>query len=239
MTFGDLLDQVTHSADDSGGSYRTAVLRWLNLCRSEAYNEANWRTAMQADATITTAASQTDGFYELDDHEHVISQRMWDETNEDTIMYASYQDLQSIDDKKETTGPPKWWTDAGIENATSGDRLIYLWPIPDGTFTIRFSGYRKYKDILSTEESLTVDPIFGAIGPWGSAFAAGMRYYQMLDDNVSAQEQEMQDRRWKKKLRQRKKRNGLLPNIQFGLHNIRQISQPNQGRFSPAHFNNQ
>jgi len=239
MTVADLLDQVTHNSDDSTGAYRTAALRWFNLCRSEAYSEVNWRTAMQHDATITTSAAQTDGMYELDDHEHVIHQRMWDETNEDTIVYESYQALQGIDPKKETTGPPSLWSDGGIENATSGDRNIYFWPIPDGTFTIRFSGYRKYKDILSTDESLTTDPIFGDIGAWGAAFASGIRYYQDLDDNESIQQIAIQERRWRSNLRRRKKRNGVLPNVQMQLADVRHMFQPQQGRFNPSNFNNQ
>lgn len=238
MTVANLLDHIVHGADDSTGEYRTAVLRWLNLCRSEAYGETSWVTAVQPDATISTSAAQTDGLYELDDHEHVVHPRMWDETNEDTLKYESYSALQSIDPNKQTTGPPTYWSDAGIENTTSGDRVLYLWPIPDATYVIRFSGYRKYKDLLSSEESLTTDPIFGDVGAWGSAFAAGMRYYQDSDNNESVNQTVVQERRWRRLLRGMKSRNGVLPNVAMGLADVRHVSQVGMGRFDPSSFNN-
>jgi hypothetical protein len=187
--------------------------------------------------TFDTAAATTDGLYSLTGYEHLIHDNLWDTTNETTINHESYSTLQGIDPNKETTGPPEYWADAGVD--TNDERQIYLWPIPDGTYTVRFSGYKKLTDLGESDDTLDKDPFFGLISPWSACFASGMRYYQDLNNNEDANQAALQLNIFNRLIRDRKATNMIAPTSKTGMEIVRHAAlTPFAGRLDPAHYNN-
>jgi hypothetical protein len=238
MTVKDLLDQIAGNADDDSPSFRAAALRWLNLTRSYIADTCMWRTAYDPAATVATSATVTDGLYDIGSYEHISGSTMYDETNRRVILHESDATLQTIDSDKSTTGPPSWWSDAGF-NTSTNQRQVYFWPIPDGTFTIRFAGYRLLSDI-GTLESRANDEYFGPINPWAATFVAGMRYFHDLDNNEDVNQQAIQLRTFDRMIEQRRKTNELSPTSSLMLLPLRTSGRrgPMKGILDPGHFAN-
>ena len=238
MNFGDLLDQIAENADDNTSTFRTSARRWLNFARSYIADRSPlWRTALDTTATFQTSAATTSGIYTIGAFQSISGDRFYDETNQNTIQHESLADLNSTDPAKTTTGPPAWWGDAGAVTA-SGARRIYLWPIPNGTFTIRFGGYAEIADVTSAMDTDTVDAFFGMILPWGATFTAGMRYYHDLDNNEDVQQMALQLQAFNQLIKVRKSTNRLAPVSGIQSNVIRTRRVITAGRFDPAHFRN-
>jgi hypothetical protein len=237
LTIQDLIDHIARAADDSDASYATAALTWLNLTRADIANSARWRSAVRVD-TFTTSAGTTDGLYAIAGYEHLAEDWLYDETNDALIEHESKSTLEAIDTCKETSGNPTWWGDAGGNDF--GQRQIYLWPVPNGTFTIRFTGYKLLADLTSADTSLSVDPFFGPIAPWSNVLQDGMRYYHDLDNNEDSIQIGYQERRFRSALKRKKRVNDLAPISKTLLDNVRSRggSYPVTARLDPGHFRN-
>lgn len=234
MTFGDLLDQVARSTDDTSGQMRAAALRWLNLARSEIETLGPWRSALDPVATLLTSAGTTSGIYTLSGYEGIAASTMWDETNSGPVREETLKALSDNDPQKQTLGQPTFWADAG--RSTAGERQVYLWPIPDSAFTIRFAGYRLLADV--SDENLSVDPYFGPILLWGATFSAGLRYYQQLDNNES---DSATQRAYTIFMRLVAKRRGMEPLAPVGSFQTDPVKNPAQpmglvGRLDPSRY---
>jgi hypothetical protein len=236
MTFGELLDSIAFDAADTDGAYRTRALTWLNLARSHASNFAMWRSAIDPDVELTTAAATTDGLYSITGgYDQISGSFLYDETNENTIRHESFATLNAVDQAKETVAEPDWWADAGHDS--NGDPQIYLWPVPDGTYTIRLAAYKTVTDI--TDEDLAVDPYFGPLAPWAPAIMAGIRYYADLNNNETPQQSVAQLQVFERMVKLRARKNGANTGT-LKLKNVRSIasSSTGMGRFNPSHYNN-
>lgn len=243
MTFSELIDQITSNAGDDSPAFRTKCRRWLNLARSDIAAEALWKYALRAEATITTSSATTTGIYTLSDTttlpngiEFILGDSLYDQTNENTITHESKASQNELDPAKNTTGPPMWWGDAGATAA--GARRVYLWPIPDGTYTIMFDGYALLTDIDETNDADTVDPFFGPVPPWQGTFVAGMRYYYDLDNNEDPGQVGMQERKFIRQIGLRKMKNRLTLSARQRLDVVNTQMVQTIGRFDPAHYNN-
>lgn len=236
MTFSDLLEQVAFDSDDASGDYRTAALRWLNLARSHIASSGLWRTAIDADVELTTSAATTTGLYILSGYDHLVNDWMYDETNDEVIEYESFGRINALDSGKDVTGNPKWWGDAGVDS--NGFKQIYLWPIPDGTFTIRYAGYKTLTDITGSQSTLSLDPFFGNVAPWGSCFAAGMRYYHDLNTNEDPNQIAIQRNIFMQEIAARRRHNDIARASGLRLMVSRTLQPITMGRFNPAHFDN-
>lgn len=236
MTVQDLLDQSRRSADDNSDDYEAAALRWLNLVRSDVASKARWRDATVID-TFTTDTRST-GLYALIGYEHVVDDWMFDETRENTIRYTSFPRLGAADPKQVVVGPSDQWSDAGVNS--DDERQIYLWPVPDGAYVIRFRGYKSLKDLVAGDKESSVDPFFGKISEWGACFSAGLRYYHELDDNESAESIMVSLKTWRDSIETRKTVNKITVNSSIRMRNIRTGGRagPSRGRFNPAHYSN-
>jgi hypothetical protein len=238
MTFKTLIDVIVSRSGDDSGTYREQIRNWLNLTRSIAASQHTWRSSVDSTLSITTAADTTSGIYSLGSNvEYVVGSYLYDETNNNVISHESLADTQLIDVDKDTTGDPDWWADAGMNS--SGNRLIYLWPIPDGTYTIRFTGLKRITDIEEGDESLTVDPYFGPLSPWAGALEAGLDYYYRKDNGEEVNGELVADRMFMRAIKDRKRAEGAGGNARIRLQNVRQRgSSVMRGRFDPAHYNN-
>jgi hypothetical protein len=219
MTFADLLSEVAAQAGDTSAAFRVQARRWLNFTRAYIADRAEWRTALNADVTITTAAATTDGLYSLTGYERVSGDYLYDETNEYPILPESLSALQAHDPDKSVTGNPEWWADAGVDS--DDNRQIYLWPIPDGAYVIRYAGYEVLTDIGEDDEQLSVDPFFGELTPWSPCLMAGLRYHMDLDNNEDAVQIAMQLKVFEGHIKRRKAKNSAAPHIGLRLANVR------------------
>ena len=243
MTFSDLIDQITSNAGDDSPSYRTKCRRWLNLARSDVGTDGLWKWALRAEATFDTSAATTSGIYALVDtdestsgFEFILSDTLIDQTNKRTIQHESVASMHEIDHAKETFGPPNWWGDAGATDA--GVRRIYLWPIPEGTYTILFDAYKILTDVDETHDALSIDPFFGPLSLWSGTFAAGMRYYYDLDNNEDPLQTRIQHSQFMKQISKRRNHNRLSLSAPMRLR-IQTTQVVNTvGRFDPAHYPN-
>jgi len=236
MTHADLINEVVAQAGDSGATYRAQVIRWYNLVRSHIADQGRWRTAFDPDTTITTSSATTDGIYSLTGYETVSGDFMYDETNEAVLRYSPFSSLNATDPNKDTTGNPEFWSDAGVDS--SGNRQVYFWPIPDGTFTIRYAAYKLLTAIESTDETDTVDDYFGPIAPWAACFQAGLRYHMALDDNEDAMSIQSAWAAFNRLIAARRATNSVSPQGSFSLANVRSMGSPVYGRLDPSHYNN-
>jgi hypothetical protein len=136
------------------------------------------------------------------------------------------------------TGPPNHWSDAGVND--EDEPLIYLWPIPEGNYTIRFRGYKALSDLGTDNKEDSVDPFFGKISEWGACMSAGIRYYHELDDNESAESIVSSKALFDKAIDVRRKVNRASVNAGTRMRNVRTggRNRPRPGRFNPAHFDN-
>ena len=236
MTFGDLLDQAAHDAGDTDGDYRTNARRWLNLTRAYIADRAQWRWAFDAVATFDTSAATTSGLYSLTGYERVSGDLLYDETNNVPLHAEAFAVLQALDPDKSTTSSPTWWADAGTDS--SGNRRIYLWPVPSATYRIRYAGYRALSDVGESQDDLSTDPYFGPILPWSPALASGIRYYQDLNNNEDATQIFAQKTVFDKLITSRRSNNEVSPHAGLDLRNVRSQGHVATGRFDPAHYNN-
>ena len=243
MTFSDLLDQLAGGSGDDSGTYRTDARRWLNLARSEIANSQLWKTALRPEATFATAAATTSGIYSLADtsesssgFEFIHGDALYDQTNKLIIQHESLGLTAAVDVAKETTGPPAYWADAGANS--SGVRQVYLWPVPDGTYTILFHGYRMLDDVAAADDDLSVDRFFGTISPWAACFNAGMRYYHDEDNNEDANQLIIGDRRFRKMIDRRKSQNRLSVSGALRMRVVTTQNVGTIGRFDPSSYQN-
>ena len=243
MTFSDLIDQITSNAGDDSSTYRAKCRRWLNLTRSDIGSDGLWKWALRAEATFDTAAATTSGIYPLTDSsvssdgfEFLLGDSLIDRTNNRTIRHESMASMHEIDHDKETFGPPSWWGDAGATDA--GVRRIYLWPIPEGTYTILFDAYKMLTDVDETQDALEIDPFFGPISVWAGTMAAGMRYYYDLDNNEDPTQTAIQHRQFMKQISKRRTHNRLSLSAPQRLHILTTQAIGTVGRFDPAHYAN-
>jgi hypothetical protein len=236
VTISDLLDNVARSADDDSAEYRTAALRWLNLVRAHVAERARWRGAVRVDS-FQTSASVTTGLYSLTRYQHLAEDRLYDETNKQPILHESHGLLNEIDTAKETTGPPSWWADAGADDR--GDRRLYLWPIPNGTYTIRFTGQANLATLVEDDEGLEVDPYFGPLSFWADCFDEGLHYHRLRDSNEDANQVLAQLRIFDRLIDGKKAVNHVAPNSRVTLKNVRSRGSARPyARMDPAHFEN-
>jgi hypothetical protein len=233
MTYADLLDQIAYDAGDTSGEYRLRATHWLNLARGDIADRGKWRSAVDPTASITTSAATTSGIYTIGDYDYISGDFLYDETNNQPVQYESFSQVNVIDVQKTTTSSPDTWSDAGADS--NGNRQIYLWPIPAGTYTIRFTGYRKLTDIVETD---SIDPFFGAITPWGPTFSAGIRYYHYQNNNEDASQIALQFKIFERFIKQRKRNNQLSPGATLRLGIVRTQAPIVTGRFDPAHYSN-
>jgi hypothetical protein len=238
MIFSDLYTQVERNAGESGGEYRSDVRRWLNLARSEISDEAVWRDALRS-TTITTSAGTTDGLYNIEGYEKISGQYLKNETNNTPIGHESYEALKSIDPNETVSGAPYFWADAGSESSRTGNfPRIFLHPIPDAAFVIRFNAYIRLTDIVESDDGLANDPYFGWLSQWAACFIAGIDYYRMLDDSEDAQELIVKRSLFTKAIERRKKNNSVNVGQSIRLRNIRNEGRSRVGRLDPAHYSN-
>jgi len=236
MTVQELLDQAKRSADDDSDDYEAAALRWLNLVRSGVASKARWRDATKTDKFTTD--SRASGLYALVGYEHVVDDWMFDETRQNVITYTSNPRLGAADPQQIVTGPPNHWSDAGVND--EDEPQIYLWPIPEGNYTIRFRGYKSLKDLGTSDKILEVDPFFGKLSEWAACFSAGLRYYHDLDDNDSAEAIMLSLKTWQDTIETRRTVNKVNVNSAIRMRNTRTggRNSPRPGRFNPAHYDN-
>lgn len=236
MTVSDLLDQITFDSGDAGSEYRTAARRWLNLTRAYIADQAMWKSALDPTPTITTAAATTSGLYSLTGYEFVASSTIYDETNETVLTMDSLARLSEIDPGKETTGKPSHWADAGMDS--SGDRQLYIWPVPDDTYTIRYNGYKRLTGLTANDDNDTEDPFFGPIMPWSACFTAGLRYFHDLNNNDDINAVMRSQIAFDKQITRKKTQNRVNSVGPIPMSVIKaQILAPT-GRFDPSHFSN-
>lgn len=236
MTFRDLLDQVAGSAGDDSATYRADARRWLNLARSHIADSATWRSALDSTSTLVTSASNTSGIYAVTGYREIVGTGMFDETNDAIIIHESLADMNAVDVAKDVSGQPNYWADAGM--STAGVRQIYLWPIPDAAYTIRFSGIKELTDIGVDDDVLTVDPYFGPLTEWASCLSSGLRYYQELDDNEDAAQQQLALGTFERAIRRRRQKNTIATSAVLVMRSVRAGNQSVVGRFDPSHYNN-
>jgi len=238
MTFSDLYDQVARNAGEDGGTYRADVRRWLNLARSEISDEAVWRTALRS-TTITTSAGTTDGLYDIEGYEKISGQYLLNETNNTPIGHETYEALKAIDPNETVTGEPYFWADAGASSSRSGNfPRIFLHPIPDGAYVLRFNAYIRLEDIVEANDALTTDPYFGWVSQWASCFVSGIDYYRALDDNEDSQDILTKRSLFDRAMKRRKKNNSVNAGQSIRLRNVRNEGRARVGRLDPAHYSN-
>jgi hypothetical protein len=243
VKISDVLDQLAFDSGDDGSGYTAASRRWLNAARADIADECMWRQAMRSDAQIVTAAATTSGLYDLTDsstgkkYQQILSDHLHDETNNRTIRHESFGSLRIADADKSVTGKPDFWADAGMD--ASGNREIYLWPVPDGSYTISFPGYLLLTDITESDDTATEDPFFGPISPWFGTFVAGARFYHDLNNNEDAAITARQEFRFRERIRIRKKNNRVSPTAAMSMRvvNTRQLRRVG-ARANPAHYDN-
>jgi hypothetical protein len=234
MNVGDLLNQVAYDAGETSGEYREAARRWLNLTRAEIADWGLWRSALKTD-TFATAAATTSGIYPMTGYQALSLDTMYDETNNGPITHEAIKTLRDIDPDKSTTSSPYHWAEMGQDQA--GEWNIYLWPIPDGAYTIRFQGYAHLDDL--EDEDLEIDPFFGRLLPWSSTFAAGMRWYHDKNNNEEANQLLVSRNEFVRQVQRRATKNALAPATALRMRNIRSNAPfPGPGRLNPAHFDN-
>ena len=251
MTYGELLSEIAAQAGDTSSRFRTQARLWLNLSRAHIADEANWRTAFVADVPLTTVADTA--LYKLREYDSVLGtytyfeaisgQYIYDETNTKPIEYQPFSELQAIDPNQEVTGQADYWGDAGVESIEGGiaptyARQIYLWPIPDSAYTLRYPAYKRLDDVDSSMEGNSNDVYFGPVLPWSHTFMSGMRYFMDMDNNESAEQIALQRRAFTDAIRLRKKNNTLAPHAGGSLMVTRTTSITQTGRFDPSHYNN-
>jgi hypothetical protein len=238
MTFSDLLDDAARLAGDDSSQYRIGARTWLNLARSYIADSAQWKSAFRPEAQIVTAASTTSGLYALVQgsitYEHIFGDFLYDETNNTPIKGMSFTSLQAEDSDQSNTGSPDFWADAGIDS--KGRRQIYLWPIPDGAYTIRFPAYIRLADITEGEETTDLDSFFGPVNEWSACFRAGLQYYHDLDD--AEMDATITLGRFERAIKMRKKNNELSPHMKIRAGVVRTTHIRTGGRFDPSHYNN-
>lgn len=241
MTVSDLLNVIVFDAGDNSSDFRTNTRRWLNAVRAEVADAALWRQAVTIDASFNTSSATTDGLYALQDtsgnkYEHLLSDWLYNETSDERIVHESQQQLDAIDAAKDVTGPPTYWGDAGVD--TNSIRQIYLWPVPDGTYTIRFSGIKRLTDLTDGDESLSDDPYFGEITPWANCFLEGLRYWYDKNNNEDAAKIAAQYQLFQRSIRKRKTRNNIAVVTGLPLRVVRTSNKVATGRFDPSHYSN-
>jgi hypothetical protein len=243
MTISELLDQVVFDAGDEDTAYRIAARRWLNLTRSDLANRVLWKWAARSAATLTTSAATTSGIYSLVDaatsstgFEFIMGDRFYDETNSNVVSHDSMMTLDGADPDKSTTGQPTVWSDAGTTSA--GVRQIYLWPIPDGTYTLRFNGYVLLTDVTDANDPDSADPFFGPISPWASTFTAGLRFYHDMNNNEDTNQVLLAKRLFDDQVTQRIKNNRLSLAEPLRMKVIKTQEIETMGRFDPGHYSN-
>lgn len=238
MTIEELLDQAANDAGDNSTAFRNSARRWLNLARSYIADRHRWRAAVRTTATLSTAASTAR--YALTDassnnYERVISDIIYNQTNDTNVFYQDLQTLLAVDPDQDEEGTPSWWADAGSDS--SGNRLIQFYPIPDAVYVMNFAGYLKITDITSADDTLSVDPFYGPISPWASCFAAGLRYYQDLNNNESDSRTEIQRRVFEQQIRNRRMTDNTAAGSRWQLQSWRQPSGVvNLGTLDPSVF---
>lgn len=239
MTIGSLLDQVAGNADDNSASYRAAARRWLNLTRSHIASRATWRSALAQDTFETIAATSLYPLVGVTgiQYEAVHGDRLFDQTSSLALQFVGLQQIDEQDPERTVTGAPTVWADAGMD--TSGRRQVFLWPTPDSILTVQFWGFRILEDLNETQEGLAVDPYFGPVAPWAAAFAAGLNYFQYLDNNEDGISIQSALRNFERLIRTRKSTNTIAPVAGLMPMNVRGTgTSMMRGRLDPAHYNN-
>ena len=181
MTYKDLLDALVRDSGDEGTKYRTNAVRWLNLVRQDAAVRGSWRSAKNSAITVTTAASNTAGIYELTGIDEVIGSEFYDQTNNNVVHHDTENALMRSALPSDQTGPPTLWADAGI--TVLGEKKVRFWPIPNGAFVLAYLGTKALLDVTTENENETIDPFFGPLSGCGSMLQAGLRYYHDLNNN--------------------------------------------------------
>ena len=238
MTFATIIDVIVHRAGDDDGEYRAQVRNWLNFVRSEIADAHSWRSAVAVNQTLITAAATTTGQYIIGStNESIVGKFMYDETNNNVLQHESLANTQLVDPDRSRTGDPNWWADAGL--ASTGERQIQLWPIPDGAYTIRYTALKRVTDVTEDQESDTEDAYFGSIAPWSNCFEAGLDYYYDKDNNEDAAQIQSKYLVFQRAINMRRAAEGVATNAALTLENVRQNrSSVMTGRFDPAHYNN-
>jgi hypothetical protein len=181
VTYKDLIDTLVRDSGDEGAAYRTNAYRWLNLVRQEAMMRGSWSSGKDSVATFDTDPLVTNGIYALVGYASVMGDEMYDQTNDCVIRRDTENTLKAFDANANENGPPTLWADSGMNSA--GETQIRLWPIPAEVLKIAFLGQKSLTDITSAQESVSIDPYFGALSSIGAMLQFGLRYYHDLNNN--------------------------------------------------------
>jgi hypothetical protein len=243
-TFLELYEQVGR---DFG--YTSTTSEWLNKCRqwinsvrSDIKEAKVWSFGKNQTARLQTDVSVTNGIYSLKDtasnvfYSTVLNEMMYDETTNLPVQHEASSASQISDPKRQVTGPPMIWGNAGLDD--DGHSLIWLWPIPADTRLIRFEGEKELSDITSADDKRTIDAYFGRLSEWRSCFIAGLDYYARKYNN--------EDARWvmgsrgifRSKIKRMAARDRVSGAAAMRLRNVRVVKKMPRGRLDPAHYSN-
>lgn len=238
MTVQDLLDQAIYDSGDGGADYTNSARRWLNLTRSYIADQHAWQCASRVNATLTTTNGTA--IYTLvsgsDTYRRVIGNMMYDQTNDTNIRYTDTAFGLALDQDQDETGPPVVWWDAGCTSA--GVRQVEFYPVPGGTYTILFAGQLILSDLTAAQDTVTEDPYYGPITPWGATFQAGMRYFHDLNNNEDVNQIAIQKATFDMLIRNRKRVDSTPTTPIHRARSLREGSNVNLGRLDPSVYEN-
>ena len=136
----DIKDKFSKKSAGFGSDTDYSIRSWIWQMEADIYSERKW-PFLRKSATITTAATTTDGEYSLAaDYDFGKLYNVIDTTNTNPLYLVNDEDFDKIYPAGTTTGNPTWYKLWGVDS--DGYQLIQFYPIPDDTFTITYKYYR-------------------------------------------------------------------------------------------------
>lgn len=138
----------------TGDDYTKAVVIMLNETKREIEDAWDW-TSLRDTVTVTTSNGVQQyaltgmgerGRLVLDNYGRP---RVWDDTNDVPLNFISHEEMYRLSNSSSTqTGTPAYFCIEGRDG--SYDPYVKFWPIPGGTYSIKFNCYIPQADLAAT-----------------------------------------------------------------------------------------
>lgn len=152
MTRGDIKNRIKNQIGDTSGVNDSLIESYIDWGQQDMASRRDWEWLKETDATITTASGTEE--YTLATDCHKVSGQMKDITNERWIPEFNKREFDMAYPSPSTTddiGQPIYWYLTELDS--SGNQKIKLYPIPNGTYTIRYDYIKRVSNIPSDSDN--------------------------------------------------------------------------------------
>jgi len=144
MDFSTMVDAVQDTVDDTSSSGEARIKRYLNWAQQDIASRKDWHW-LKSSKTLTTTSGTEE--YSLDSTCHKVI-AMKDETNETylrPINARAFEVSEPYVDTSSDTGKPRYWYPSEIDS--SENQQVKFYPVPNGSYTIRYRFYKRLSDM--------------------------------------------------------------------------------------------